>query len=65
MATDMQVIWVKSEPEYFSEGDWTPQIRLRLKENFVSIVIRRCAIAHLMAGDKPTPAMMGKRRENE
>jgi hypothetical protein len=25
---DMQVIWVKSEPEYFCAGDWTTQIRL-------------------------------------
>jgi hypothetical protein len=22
------VIWVKSEPEYFCEGDWTTQISL-------------------------------------
>jgi len=24
----MQVIWVKSEPEYFCEGDWTGSISL-------------------------------------
>jgi hypothetical protein len=23
MAGDIEVIWVKSEPEYFCEGDWT------------------------------------------
>jgi hypothetical protein len=28
MARDMQVIWVKSEPEYFCARDWTTQIRL-------------------------------------
>src|SRR5665213_2301701 len=31
---DVEVIWVKREREYFCEEDWTPQIRLRLKENF-------------------------------
>jgi hypothetical protein len=28
MARDMQVIWVRSEPEYFCEEDWTTQISL-------------------------------------
>jgi hypothetical protein len=28
MARDVEVIWVKSEPEYFCERDWTTQIRL-------------------------------------
>jgi hypothetical protein len=28
MADDVEVIWVKSEPEYFCEGDWTTQITL-------------------------------------
>jgi hypothetical protein len=28
MARDMQVIWVKSEPEYFCARDWTTQISL-------------------------------------
>jgi hypothetical protein len=37
-ATDMQVIWVKSEPEYFYGKDWTTQIRLNPKENFFSAV---------------------------
>jgi len=39
MAKDMQVIWVKREPEYFCEGDWTTQIRLNQKQNFFSAVI--------------------------
>jgi hypothetical protein len=28
MAVDIEVIWVKSEPEYFCERDWTTQISL-------------------------------------
>jgi hypothetical protein len=36
MATDMQVIWVRRESEYFWERDWTTQIRLNAKENFPS-----------------------------
>jgi hypothetical protein len=28
MARVVEVIWVKSEPEYFCKGDWTTQIRL-------------------------------------
>src|ERR1700677_4522381 len=28
MAADIEVIWVKSEPEYFCGKDWTTQIRL-------------------------------------
>jgi hypothetical protein len=28
MARDVEVIWVKSEPEYFYEEDWTTQITL-------------------------------------
>jgi hypothetical protein len=28
MAADIEVIWVKSEPEYFCEEDWTGQISL-------------------------------------
>jgi hypothetical protein len=27
-ASDIEVIWVKSEPEYFLTEDWTTQIRL-------------------------------------
>src|ERR1700691_1909772 len=34
MTDDIEVIWVKSEPEYFCAGDWTTQINLKLKENF-------------------------------
>jgi hypothetical protein len=28
MARVVEVIWVKSEPEYFRKGDWATQIRL-------------------------------------
>jgi hypothetical protein len=28
MARDVEVIWVKSEPEYFCEQDWTSSINL-------------------------------------
>jgi hypothetical protein len=28
MAADIEVIWVRSEPEYFCGKDWTTQIRL-------------------------------------
>src|ERR1700678_2201283 len=28
MAVDIEVIWVRSEPEYFCKEDWTTQIRL-------------------------------------
>jgi hypothetical protein len=49
MARDVEVIWVKSEPEYFYEEDWTTQIRLNPKENFFSVIpgrrILRFAIA--------------------
>jgi hypothetical protein len=38
MARDIEVIWVKSEPEYFCGEDWTTQIRLNPKENFFSAV---------------------------
>jgi hypothetical protein len=40
IARDMQVIWVKSEPEYFCGKDWTTQIRLNPKRNFFSAVTR-------------------------
>ena len=40
-ARDMHVIWVGRESKYFCEGDWTTQIRLRLKENSFSTVIRK------------------------
>ena len=39
MGSDIEVIWVKRESEYFFKGGWTTQIRLRLKENFFSAVI--------------------------
>jgi hypothetical protein len=35
MAADIEVIWVKSEREYFCKGDWTTQISLNLKKIFV------------------------------
>jgi hypothetical protein len=35
----MQVIWVKSEPEYFCEEGWTGRNRLNAKKNFFSPVI--------------------------
>jgi hypothetical protein len=35
MAGDIEVIWVESEPEYFCAGDWTTQISLNAKENFL------------------------------
>jgi hypothetical protein len=34
MARDVEVIWVKSEPEYFYSRDWTTQINLKPKGNF-------------------------------
>jgi hypothetical protein len=37
-ATDMQVIWVRREWEYFCKGGWTTQIRLNSKKNFFSAV---------------------------
>jgi len=43
MAADIEVIWVKSEPEYFCGKDWTTQIRLNPNENFLSAVIRGIA----------------------
>jgi hypothetical protein len=50
MASVVEVIWVKREPEYFCEEDWTPQIRLNPKENFFSIIpgrrILKFAVAH-------------------
>src|ERR1700691_15782 len=36
MAGDIEVIWVKWEPEYFCKEDWTTQIRLNPRENFFS-----------------------------
>jgi hypothetical protein len=38
-AKDIEVIWVRSEGEYFCRGDWTTQIRLNSKENFFFAVI--------------------------
>jgi hypothetical protein len=38
-ANDMEVIWVRSEPEYFCEGDWTTQITLIPRQNFPSMRI--------------------------
>ena len=49
MAKDMWVIWVRWERKYFCDEDWTGGIGLNPKENFLSAVIPRCAIAHLRA----------------
>ena len=45
----MQVICPKREQKYFCKGGWTGGIGLNPKENFLSAVIPRCAIAHLRA----------------
>jgi hypothetical protein len=34
MAGDVEVIWVKREPEYFCKGDWTTQISLNSRRIF-------------------------------
>jgi hypothetical protein len=31
--SDVEVIWVRSEPEYFCDEDWTGEIRLKAKGN--------------------------------
>ena len=56
MARDMQVIWVRREWEYFCGGDWTTQIRLNSKENFVSAVIR---FGRENGGLLPLPPILG------
>jgi hypothetical protein len=35
MAVGIEVIWVKSEPEYFCREDWTTQITLNCLDKFV------------------------------
>jgi hypothetical protein len=52
----MQVIWVGREPEYFFEEDWTTQIRLNAKENFVSAGIR---FGRENGGLLPLPPILG------
>jgi hypothetical protein len=39
MAGDIEVIWVRREPNYFCEEDWTIQISLIRQENFFPIVM--------------------------
>ena len=36
MARDVEVIWVKREPEYFCKRGWTTQISLIAQQNFFS-----------------------------
>jgi hypothetical protein len=38
IAADIGVIWVRREPNYFCKVDWTTQISLIRRENFLSIV---------------------------
>jgi hypothetical protein len=39
MTRDVEVIWVKSELKYFCKEDWTAQITLIPRENFLSMRI--------------------------
>ena len=52
MAADIEVIWVKSEPEYFCARDWTTQISLIPQQNFFSARMRREPVAALNASLK-------------
>jgi hypothetical protein len=35
MASDIDLIWVRREAEYFCKPDWTGEIKLKLQENFL------------------------------
>jgi hypothetical protein len=50
MASDIDLIWVKREVEYFRKQHWTEQIRLIPRENFSSVIPGRRQRVGPMAG---------------
>jgi hypothetical protein len=59
MAREVEVIWVKREPKYFCEEDWTTQISLIRQQNFFSARTRRNPIAALNAALKHVTLIRG------